>query len=207
MQTKVSRAPRLEPPPETVVWLFDWTPPHPEEAQSESGAVDGDKSGTSEPPAMSQEPDVAAESATVAAEPSSESPEANDTLAPRNIDWEAAVGRAIERMREENAQTGRYVPFGTPMRSDDAPDWRYSNSRDRPEPPRDLDVPPERSSFGELIVPVGNGCYQVSGSASILVEATLSSFSNYYDLPRTECPRPAGVRDDLFAEQKPAYLK
>lgn len=205
-QSKWKATPAEAPRTPIITWLSDWKPPptipelNDERVPGETDTVDS-QDAVPEPEVTSTSQQ--AESIT----PSSSPSQAPSAPTPTSVDWQDSLARAIEILRAEEQQTGNYLTFGFPVRSEGDPDWRYSDSRDKStQSINERDLPPEYSSFGERILAVGDGCYQIAGSGSILAEETFR-FSDYYAAPRTECPRPGPAKADLFADQKPEYLK
>lgn len=203
MQTKLSGVPSPHPQRAPLItWLSDWRPPvtameQPQENRTETGEDAGGQEAVTEPETTPTRPAV---------ELPTESPDTAEPSAPMFTDWEDEIERAIGRLREEEERSSSYVTFGFSPGAEEEPDWRYANSRDRPDRAPELNLQPEQNAFGELIVPLGDGCHMVARAGSILVEETFR-FSDYYASPRSRCSRPARARSDLFADQKPDYLK
>jgi len=200
-----------------ITWLSDWKPPPAvvDDTVARSPAITAAVENIEAIEAVEavEAQDAVAESDETLPDQQSEAPQPPPSLsqAPNiqvrsSADWDASLGRAIESLRAGAERANSYVTFGFPAGAEGDPDWRYSDSRD--ESARSIDerdLPPEFSSFGERIVALGNGCYMIAGSASIVVEDSFRN-STYYAKPRRQCPPPARVEDELFAEQKPDYL-
>ena len=190
----------LRPAP-VVAWLSDWLPPQEEliepfvedDPSSEEGSVPAESEST-----ITQPPD-ATELSPVPAEPRQ--------IIRRSTEWEEDARRAISRMREEQEQGNNYMTFAFPFEPKEGLSSRDGDDRDNAgQQPDERHLPSERDSFGDQIISVGDGCYLTVGVGSILVEDSFR-FSNFGAPAGLKCSRPVRVRDDLFADQKPAYLK
>ena len=189
------------PPAPVVVWLSDWLPPEEEpieqifedDVSSEEESVPADLEPTiTEPPDANELSPVPARSWQIIRRPT---------------DWEEDARRAILRMREEQEQANNYMTFASPFEPKEGLSSRDGDGRGSSgQQPDDRDLLPERDSFGDLIISYGDGCYLTVGVGSILVEDSFR-FSDFGAPAGLKCSRPLRVRDDLFADQKPAYLK
>ena len=195
-----------EPPPApVVVWLPDWqVPTEIEELEDqipdEEEAVEAQ--GTSTEPGATTETPIR-ESVEPLPSPSGE---------PRSpirgsIDWEEDARRTIVRMREEQERENNYMTFAFPFEPIEGLSSRGAGGRENSGQQADeRHLPPERDSFGDLIVSYGDGCYLTVGVGSILLEESFR-FTNFSAPAGLKCSKPLRVRDDLFSDQKPEYLK
>ena len=93
-------------------------------------------------------------------------------------------------MREEQEQEDSYMTFAFPFESRDGLTSRDANgSGNSGQEPDERHLPPERDSFGDLIVSYGDGCYLTVGVGSILVEDSFR-FSNLAARPGSSAQGP-----------------
>lgn len=206
-QHKWPTRPINDPTAPLVVWLSDWRPPTIIEE------VDGqipEESEDTNAREISSEP----EAATMAEAPESieQAPQSSDSSTSpirESIDWEEDARRAILRMRHEQDRENNYVTFAFPfelkegLSSQDA-----GGSENSGQQPDERHLPPERDSTGDLIISYGDGCYLTVGVGSIFLEESFR-FTGFSAPAGLMCSRPLSlrVRDDLFSDQKPEYLK
>jgi hypothetical protein len=189
------------PPVPVVVWLSDWLPLQEEPIEP---IVEDDVS--------TEEESVPAESESTITQPPDVTELSPGPAIPRQIirrssEWEEDARRAILRMGEDQERENNYMTFAFPFEPKEGLSSRDGDGRENSgQEPDKRHLMPERDSFGDQIISVGDGCYLTVGVGSILVEDSFR-FSNFGGPTGFKCSRPVRVRDDLFADQKPAYLK
>jgi hypothetical protein len=189
------------PPVPVVVWLSDWLPfqEEPMEPIVEDDVSSEEESVPAESESTINEPPDATELSPV--------PAGSRQIIRRSTDWEEDARRAILRMREDQEQENDYMTFAYPSEPKESLNSRDGDGRENSgQQPDERDLMPERDSFGDQIIAYGDGCYLTVGVGSILVEDSFR-FSDFGAPAGLKCSRPVRVRDDLFADQKPAYLK
>jgi hypothetical protein len=188
-----------------VMWLSDWQPPREiddlDDQIPERVEADEFQDVPSEPDTISETPTLES------TEPSPTSTTTTRDPIQRSIKWEEETRRAIAKMREARDQERNYLTFGFPFEQQEGlSSYAADGGRNSGQESDNLHLPLERSSFGDQIVSYDDGCYLTVGVGSILVEQSFQ-FTNFSAPAGIKCSRPARVRDDLFADQKPEYLK
>jgi len=187
-----------------AVYLSDWRPARPSESLPPEPSPAPAQASAAEATPAEPDSNVDERAAGVAgADADAEPDDIADPPVPtqRRIDWFEEARRAAARMRAQQARSNGYVTFGYPVAVGTEPGLR-SRSGQEPVAPNG---PLERDSFGEVNIPLGDGCYLIAGGGSILVEDAFI-LSDYKFAGRRSCSRPSEPRNELFIEQKPDYL-
>ena len=185
-----------------VVWLSDWLRPQTSAEEPTERIPEGDENNK-------EEPELAeSESATITQPPETivllPAPTESPQAVRRSVDWAEEARRAIARMRVEEDRANTYITFSFPRIPEESGSTGAYERGGLRQRSGDRDVLRERDVFGDIRMPLGNGCYQTVGSGSIILQ-DLSRFMN----PMTMCVSsvPAKPRNDLFSEQKPEYFR
>ncbi|HEY5622774.1 MAG TPA: hypothetical protein VIV14_03360 [Gammaproteobacteria bacterium] len=209
--TQLSPSRSEDPVEPLVVWLSDWRPPPPEAVVPEEIEPAPVEAEEPEPIAEPAEPDevVDAEEAPATDAESEKTPAPSRSFTPirRAIDWRAEARRAVVMAREARERSESYVTFGFPFDKRAGLDSRTGeNLAELESRYGNGGVMPERDANGDLVVYDDNGCFQIVGTGSILLEDS-NRFSTLVPMGGTRCSRSTEPRSDLFEAQKPGSLR